>query len=86
MTDDTLDRRLEQLRARIDQLPPEQHEQLHALLRETRRRHTELSKNLEKARTAVDDCRLAMKCALFTFETMPGRRGSGDRPDADSHE
>ncbi len=86
MTDDTFRRKLEHLRCRIDQLPPELHDRLYAQLGEAQRRHAEMSMNLKNARTALDDCRLAMKCAVFSHETGPGRSRSGGRPEADSGE
>ncbi len=86
MTDDTFRRKLEHLRCRIDQLPPELHDRLYAQLGEAQRRHAEISKNLKNTRTALDDWRLAMKCAVFSYETRPGRRGSGGLAEDDSRE
>ena len=68
MTHETFEKRLGELTARIDDLPPTQQETLRKLVDETRNRHERITHNAEKARAGLADWRIAVKYLAFDLE------------------
>lgn len=68
MTDRQVEEALQKAVAEIQALPPDQREQLLALVEETRQRHRTTLNATKRAMDAVDDLRLLQKYLLFDRE------------------
>ena len=68
MTQETFEKKLGELTARIDDLPPTQRESLRKLVEETRDRYDRITHNAEKARAGLADWRIAVKYLAFDLE------------------
>jgi hypothetical protein len=68
MTESTFHQQLAELQAKIDVLPEAYRCRLNQLVAHAKQRFAAINKNKTKARTALDDWRLAMKYLIFDRE------------------
>ncbi|MCG8409500.1 MAG: hypothetical protein MI923_30210 [Phycisphaerales bacterium] len=86
MTDEDFTKQLALLQERIETLPADQRERLYALVDETKRRQSELTRNVAQTRDALDDWRLSMKYLVFDMEAGTRERGPSHGTDTEQIE
>ncbi len=74
MNDETLNEKLSEARARIDELPEPQRSHLMEMLEETRDRHHQLKKDFARLGHAVSDWQMMLKYLIFDHEATRRER------------
>ena len=74
MNDQDFQTKLQQLLAKIDELPEEQRPKLEELAAETQERHTRMRKTLGELQESLDYLRLTVKYLVFDLEATRRER------------